>query len=82
MFEIKLCRTKAVISVKPVKQITLRLEKLTEIFPVVVQTPVASVLTIDDDQVIVHAYGEIFFKKLRDEARISEIAQEIYRITT
>lgn len=79
MFDIKLCRTKAAMSVKPVKQLRIDLSRLSKKFEIVAFTPVAAVLKIDEDDIVVHRYGEIFFKKLRDEAAISKIAQEIYR---
>ncbi|MBI2545714.1 hypothetical protein HYV81_00890 [Candidatus Woesearchaeota archaeon] len=80
MFEVKLCRTRAALSAKPVKQLRLNLARLSGKFEVVVTTPVAAVLKVNNEDIVVHQYGEIFFKKLKDEAAIIKIVQDIYKV--
>jgi len=79
-FEIKPCKTRAAYSVKPKKNIKLDLAKLKE-FKIKAETPIASVIDIDGEEIIVHRYGEIKFKTLRDEAKIRKIAEKIYEKT-
>ncbi len=78
MFEIKLCRTKAAVSVKPKRSMRLDTGKLKGRFTVIAATPIAAVIKVGQEEVVCHQYGEIFFKSLRDEQAIRKIAQEIY----
>lgn len=78
-FHIKLCKTKAAISVKPNKRIDLNLNKIKKEFKIKLETPILLVLDEKGD-VIVHKYGEIIFKKLKDEDNIMKIAEKIYSI--
>lgn len=82
MFEIKLCKTKSAIIVKPVRNVKLDLAKMNKSFNVIAQTSIASVLKIDNEEVVVHRYGDIYFKSLKDESLINKIAQEIYKIAS
>ena len=67
-------------SVKPDKKIKLDLEKIKKRFKVLIDTPI--LLVIDEQgEIIVHSYGELLFKTLRDEEKIRKIAEEIYRCT-
>jgi len=80
MFEIKLCKTKSAIIVKPIKNLKLDLARMNSRFNVIAQTSIASVLRFDNEEVVVHRYGDIYFKSLKDESLINKIAQEIYKI--
>ena len=80
-FEIKPCKTRAAYSVKPKKNIKLNLSKLKGNFRIKAETSIATVIEVDGEEIIVHKYGELKFKKLRDENKIKKIAGEIYEKT-
>jgi len=80
-FEIKPCKTRAAYSVKPKKNIKLNLSKLKGNFRIKAETPIATVIEVDGEEIIVHRHGELKFKKLRDENKIKKIAEEIYEKT-
>ena len=77
-FEIKACKTKAAYSAKPLKKITLDLDKLKTLFTTLVDTPILLVINVDSEEIIVHNHGELTFKKLKDENKIKIIAEKIY----
>jgi len=77
-FEIKPCRTRATYSAKPRKNVRLDLSKLKDSFKIKIETPVASVIDADGEEIIVHKYGEIKFKTCKDKDKIKKIAEEIY----
>jgi esterase/lipase len=79
MFEIKPCKDKGGISVKPKKSIKLDLSKIKNNFEVVVDTPILIVIK-KEDEIIVHNYGELIFKHLKDKEKIKKIAEEIYKV--
>jgi len=76
--EIKPCKTKATFSVKPKRQITIDLPKLKNKFKIKIETPIASVIEFEGEEVIVHRHGELKFKTLKDEDKIRKIAEMIY----
>ena len=78
-FEIKPCKTKATFSVKPKGKMDIDLPKLKNRFKVKIETPIASVIEFEGEEIIVHRHGEIRFKTLKDENRIRHIAEIIYR---
>lgn len=73
---IKKCKTKATYSVKFNRKIDLK--KIKRNYKIVLKTPILLVAEIDGEEVIVHAYGEILFKRCRDYAKVEKIAEEIY----
>jgi hypothetical protein len=76
--EIKPCKTRATYSVKPKKSVKLDLSKLKSSFNIKAETPIASVIDVDGEEIIIQKYGEIRFKTLKDEAKIKKIAEKIY----
>jgi len=72
------CRTKATFSAKPVKQARLNLKSIGKEFDVEIETPTALFIA-EHGGIIVHNYGEIFFKTLTDEALIKKLADRIYK---
>ena len=76
-FDIKLCKTKGAYSVKFNKKIDIDFKKLKG-YKTIIETPILIVLNVDNEEVIVHKYGEIIFKKLKDEKKIIKIANEIF----
>lgn len=81
MFEIKLCKNKGAYSAKPLKTISLDLQKLKKEFKVVDYTPVVMVIDIDGE-LIVHSHGEILFKgrEEKDMEAMKKIANRIYEV--
>lgn len=72
------CRTKKGWTVKPKCNIRLDLDAIKRKFRVVLDANV--LLVIDHEgEIIVHGYGELLFKELKDEKRIRNIANEIFR---
>ena len=78
-FEIKLCKTRAAISVKPKNKINLNLNVIRKKFKTCVETPILLVLDLEGG-IIIHKYGEIIFKKLKHEKKIRKIAERIYNL--
>jgi len=76
-FDIKLCKTKGAYSVKLNKKVNLDFSLLKD-FEVVLETPVLVVLKVDNEEIVVHRYGEIIFKTLKDEDKIIEIAKKVF----
>jgi len=76
-FDIKLCKTKGAYSVKLNKQVKLDFNLLKD-FEVVLETPILVVLKVDNEEIVVHRYGEIIFKTLKDEDKIIEIAKKVF----
>ena len=75
-FIIKLCKTKASYSTKINKK--LDLNKISKKYKTIVKTPILLIIKKDNYEIIVHNYGELIFKNLKDENKIKKIAQEIY----
>lgn len=76
--EIKPCKTRATFSVKPKTNIKLDLSKLKSFFKIKAETPIASVIDVDGEEIIIQKYGELRFKTLKDETKIKKIAEKIY----
>jgi len=76
-FQIKPCKTRAAVSVKPKNKVNLNLNNIKKEFKVSVKTPILLVLDFEGG-IIVHKYGEIVFKKLKDEKKVRKIAKRIY----
>ena len=77
LFDISPCKTRKGYSVKPKHKIALDLEGIKNRFEVVMDADVLLVIRCDGE-IIVHGYGELLFKDLKDVGRIEEIAREIY----
>jgi hypothetical protein len=76
-FIIAPCKTRATFSAKPKERIRLNLDRIKKEFTVEIETPVALYLE-DYGGIVVHNYGEIFFKTLTDEKLIRQLAEKIY----
>jgi molybdopterin/thiamine biosynthesis adenylyltransferase len=76
-FSVQQCKTRKGWSVKPKSNIKLNLEGIRKSFKVILDTPILIVLE-KEGEIIVHDYGELLFKDLKDEQRIRKIASEIY----
>ncbi|MBW3014921.1 hypothetical protein KY330_00705 [Candidatus Woesearchaeota archaeon] len=77
-YDIVPCKSKAAVSVKPLNQVKLDFNKLRKQFEILLDNPIALVLKVGDDEVIVHNYGEMLFKTLKDEGLIRKIADKIF----
>ena len=77
---IKPCKTKAAFSVKPSGKCKLNFEKLKEEFEVILDNPIALVLKVDGEEIVVHNYGELLFKTLKEVEKIKQIADKIYEV--
>ncbi len=78
-FIVKECTTKKGWTVKPKSNIKLNLNAIKKKFEVVLDASILLVLDYEGE-IIVHGYGELLFKQLKDEKRIRQIADEIYRV--
>jgi len=81
MFTLQKCKTRAAYSAKPNKNIKLDLSKLKEEYEMLIDTPILVVVKHDDKEIIVHSYGEIIFKEMEDEEKMTELAKKIYETT-
>jgi len=77
-FEIKPCRTKAAYSVKPKKNVSLDIRKISKKFTAKKITPIAGVFGYKGEEFVVQKYGAITFKTLKDEKMIKKIAEMVY----
>ena len=80
-FTIEPCKTKAAYSAKPKKKCSLDFSKLKD-FNIVLETPIATVVKIEGEEIIVHKYGELKFKTLKDKEKIKKIAEKIFLTCT
>ncbi|MBT7902360.1 HesA/MoeB/ThiF family protein [Candidatus Woesearchaeota archaeon] len=78
-FTIQKCKTKAGWSAKPTKQLKLNLNNIKKKFKLIMDTPILIVIE-KKGEIIVHNYGELLFKDLKDEQEIKKIAKEIYLV--
>lgn len=76
-FEVKECKDKGGLSAKTKEPVSLDIERIASLHAVSVKTPILCVIE-EDGGIVVHKYGEIIFKTLRDQTKIREIAGEIY----
>lgn len=79
-YKIKLCRTKAAFSVKPLDKIKLDFEKIKKEFEVVLDNLIAPVLRVDCGEVVVYNRGAILFKTLRNAEKINQIQDMISEV--
>ncbi|MAG78613.1 hypothetical protein CL616_04590 [archaeon] len=77
MFKIKLCKSKGSYEVNYNKKIKLDLKKLKK-FKVIEDAGIFLILNIENCEIIVHNYGDLFFKDCKDKEKIEKIAKEIY----
>lgn len=77
LFNIKFCESDNTFSVRPNRETNLDLNKIKNNFEIDIETPIF--LTIKDHGgILIHKYGEIDFKTLKNEKKIKEIAENIY----
>ncbi|MBW3003959.1 hypothetical protein KY328_05720 [Candidatus Woesearchaeota archaeon] len=79
-YKIKPCKTKAAFSVIPVQKIKLDFDKLKIKFETLIDNPIALVIKVDDEEIVVHNYGEMLFKTLKNVEKIKTIADRIYEV--
>lgn len=77
-FTIEKCRTKAAYSTKLKRPQLLNLQKIKQKFELVLETPLLLVIKIEGVEIIVHGYGELFFKNCEDKELMKRIAEGIY----
>lgn len=81
-FKITYCKSKAGFSVKPLKKIRFNLERIKNKLKIMMDTPILLVVDREDplvrEEIIIHSYGEIVFKKQEDTDKIAKIAKIIY----
>ncbi len=77
-YTIEYCDSKATMSAKPKEDMNLNLEKIKETFNVKADAGIVTVIELDDEEVVVHDYGELLFKTEDDEDKLREIADKIY----
>ncbi len=84
MFKTEYCKTKAGYEVKLEKPKQLNLEKIKQVFEIVADAGILLVIKVKEkefeDEVIVHDYGTLKFKKLMDEKIIKKIADDIFKV--
>ncbi|MBW2964372.1 HesA/MoeB/ThiF family protein [Candidatus Woesearchaeota archaeon] len=74
---VKECKTKKGWTVRPKRNVKLNLGEIKKRFRVVMDANVLLVLD-HEGEIVVHGYGELLFKDLKDEKRIREIAEDIF----
>ncbi len=79
-FTLKLCKTKAAYSVKPFRNVRLNLNQIKNVYEPIIETPLLLIVKVRGYEIIVHNYGELIFKDLKNELIIKQIAKEIYSI--
>ena len=77
-FTVQKCKTRKGWSAKPKRNIKLNLNDIKKKFKVVLDTPILLVINYEGE-IVIHDYGELLFKDLKDEKRIKELSDEIYR---
>lgn len=77
-FKIDYCKSKAGYSAKLDRNRNMDFNKLKKNFNVVMDAGIVLVLKIDNEEIIVHKYGELIFKTLKDKKKIEKIAEKIY----
>lgn len=77
-FKVELCKTHAAMKTTLSKNGKLNLENIKKKFDTVLDTPILLVVKADGEEIIVHSYGELMFKTLKDEKRIEILAKKIY----
>lgn len=80
LFKVELCKTHAAMKTTLSKNGKLNLENIKKTFDTVLDTPILLVVKADGEEIIVHSYGELMFKTLKDEKRIEVLAKKIYEV--
>jgi adenylyltransferase/sulfurtransferase len=75
---VKECTTRKGWSVKLKQNVKLNLANIKKRFRTILDADILVVIDYEGE-IIVHGYGELLFKDLKDERRIREIADEIYK---
>ena len=78
LFTINECKTKSSFVCKPKSRVKLDILKISKEFDTIENAGIICVLKIEGEEVIVHDYGEILFKTLKDSDKIDKIAKRIY----
>lgn len=76
-FTVEYCTTKAAFRTKPLKQIKLNLDRIKKQFETIIDTPLV-LLVKEEDEIVVHKFGELLFKTIKDEEKIKRIAEKLY----
>lgn len=79
-FSLAKCKTKAAYSAKLKQQGKLDLIKIKNHYEILMETPILLVIKTAAGEVIVHAHGELLFKKCTDTDLMEKVAEEIYRL--
>lgn len=77
-YTIKKCKTRAAFSVRFNRKIDL--VNIKKKYKVLLETPLLLVVEKDGAEMIVHQYGEVIFKKVKDYNQIERLAEEIYSL--
>jgi len=79
-FIVEECKEKGGLSAKPKNPIHLDLKKISAQYKTLLETPILIVIE-EQGEIVVHNYGELLFKDLKDENKIRTIAQKIYEVS-
>ena len=78
-FIIRPCKNKAAFSLRERQQQKIDIEKVRKLMDTVsVETKVALIGNIDQEEIIIHPHGEILFKKCRDKEKMRMIASKLF----
>jgi len=80
IYKIEFCKSKAAMSAKPQKNLKLNMKKVVENFDVVADANIVAVINIEGEEIVVHDYGELLFKKEKNEDRLKELAEKVYEV--
>ena len=78
MFNLELCKTKAGYEATLAKPVSLDFDCLRKKYVVSADAGIILVLKVDAEEIIVHRYGKLIFKTLKDEKKIKKIATHIF----
>ena len=79
-FDVGPCKAKGGISVKPKNQIKLDLNKIKTKYEVLLDTQILIVIKHKElGEIVIHSYGEMIFKDSKDENKIKEFANGIFK---
>ncbi|HLD72655.1 MAG TPA: hypothetical protein VJA23_03650 [Candidatus Nanoarchaeia archaeon] len=79
-FSLAKCKTKAAYSAKLKQNRKLDLIKIKNQYEILMETPILLVIKTAAGEVIVHAHGELLFKKCADVSLMEKLAEEIYEL--
>lgn len=77
-FTLTFCRTRQVMSAKPLRKLKLDFESLKKQFEVVSDSDSVLGINVDGENIIVRDYGELFFAKETNEERLKGLVNKIY----